>query len=411
MGTALGVAVLCSSLGLAGGGTSATAAPAAPAAPADELAEKRAEAERLARELEEQGTRISVLAERLNQARIEAAGVEQRVRAAEGELAAAEQQLAVVRGRLRDRAVASYVRGEQLPVEQVLVSGTANDVLVWRTYVETVAGREQATVDSLDRAQEARRDQRHRLEAARASAEAALARVETEGRAAERAASARRATLDTVQGEVAVLVEEEGRRLAEEEARRVQAEVAARRAREEAARTEAARRAEEAARRAADDAARTTTTTTVRPSVPRAATTTTTRPTAATTPPPGGDAPVRPPAPGAAAAVAEAKAQIGKPYEWGADGPDSFDCSGLTQWAWKAAGRTLPHSSVAQYGATVRVAVSQIEPGDLVFYGSPIHHVGIYAGDGQMVEASETGTPVRMRSIYRRDLVGVGRVG
>ena len=55
--------------------------------------------------------------------------------------------------------------------------------------------------------------------------------------------------------------------------------------------------------------------------------------------------------------------------------------------------------------------VSQIQPGDLVFYGSPIHHVGIYAGDGQMVEASETGTPVRMASIFRGDLVGVGRVG
>jgi len=55
--------------------------------------------------------------------------------------------------------------------------------------------------------------------------------------------------------------------------------------------------------------------------------------------------------------------------------------------------------------------VARIEPGDLVFYGTPIHHVGIYAGVGQMVEASETGTPVRMASIYRRDLVGVGRVG
>ena len=109
--------------------------------------------------------------------------------------------------------------------------------------------------------------------------------------------------------------------------------------------------------------------------------------------------------------MAEARRQLGKPYEYGAVGPDSFDCSGLTMWAWRAGGRTLPHSSAAQYTATRRVAVSDIMPGDLVFYGSPIHHVGIYAGDGIMVEASETGTPVRTASIYRRDLVGVGRVG
>ncbi|HSH61670.1 MAG TPA: NlpC/P60 family protein, partial [Acidimicrobiales bacterium] len=101
----------------------------------------------------------------------------------------------------------------------------------------------------------------------------------------------------------------------------------------------------------------------------------------------------------------------GKPYRWGAAGPDSFDCSGLTLWAWRAGGKSLPHSSRAQFSATSRVPLSQIQPGDLVFYGSPIHHMGIYVGGGTMVEASQTGTPVRYASIYRRDMVGVGRVG
>ncbi|MFP5375719.1 MAG: NlpC/P60 family protein [Acidimicrobiia bacterium] len=402
-GTALCVAILCSSLAGFGAG---------PVAAADPLAEKRAEAERLARELEEQGRRVSVLAERLNRARIEAAAVEERVAAAEAEVAAADAEVAAVRGRLRDRAVASYVRGGQLPVAQLLMRASANDVVVGRAYVAAVAGRERATVAALDRAQEARRHQRAELEAARTSARAVLARVDAERRGAEEAAGARRASLAAVEGELAALVEEETRRRAEEEARRVQAELAERQAREQAARAEAARRAAaaEAARRAAaEEAARTTTT--ARLPVPRLAATTTTTTTAERN---GEAAPVsaaRPPAPGAAAAVVEAKAQLGKPYEWGADGPDSFDCSGLTQWAWKAGGRTLPHSSVAQYSATFRVPVSEVQPGDLLFYGSPIHHVGIYAGDGQMVEASETGTPVRMRSIYRSDLVGVGRVG
>ena len=82
----------------------------------------------------------------------------------------------------------------------------------------------------------------------------------------------------------------------------------------------------------------------------------------------------------------------------------------LTQWAWRAGGVSLSHSSKAQYGETARVSVEDIQVGDLIFYGNPIHHVGIYVGNGTMVEASQTGTPVRYASIYRRDLTGVGRV-
>lgn len=118
-----------------------------------------------------------------------------------------------------------------------------------------------------------------------------------------------------------------------------------------------------------------------------------------------------PPAPGGRAAVGLALAQLGKPYVWGASGPGSFDCSGLMLYAWRAAGRSLPHSSRALFASTVRVSVNQIRVGDLVFFGSPIHHVGMYVGNGEMVEASRRGTPVRTRSIFRRDLVGVGRVG
>jgi peptidoglycan DL-endopeptidase CwlO len=118
-----------------------------------------------------------------------------------------------------------------------------------------------------------------------------------------------------------------------------------------------------------------------------------------------------PASPGGNTAVQVALAQLGKPYIWGASGPNGFDCSGLMLTGWKAAGKSLPHSSRAQYAATTRVSVNQIRPGDLVFYGSPIHHVGMYIGNGQMVEASRRGVPVRTRSIFRKDMVGVGRVG
>lgn len=110
-------------------------------------------------------------------------------------------------------------------------------------------------------------------------------------------------------------------------------------------------------------------------------------------------------------AVETAYAQLGKPYRWGASGPDSFDCSGLTMYSWRKAGVSLPHSSRAQYSATKRVAREALQPGDLVFFGSPIHHVGIYVGDGKMIHSPESGENVRVWTISRRDYAGAGRPG
>jgi cell wall-associated NlpC family hydrolase len=97
-------------------------------------------------------------------------------------------------------------------------------------------------------------------------------------------------------------------------------------------------------------------------------------------------------------AMEVAMAQIGKPYVYGADGPDSFDCSGLTMYAYAAAGVSLPHSSRAQYGYGTPVAYGQWQVGDLLFYGgsaSTIHHVALYIGNGNIVHASTSGVPVK----------------
>lgn len=113
----------------------------------------------------------------------------------------------------------------------------------------------------------------------------------------------------------------------------------------------------------------------------------------------------------AATAVSFAKAQLGEPYQWAAAGPDRWDCSGLTMGAWKAAGRSLPHYSGWQYQQTRRVPIANLEPGDLVFFGkseSSIHHVGLYVGKGQMIEAPRTGLNVRYSSIYRSSLLPYG---
>jgi cell wall-associated NlpC family hydrolase len=104
------------------------------------------------------------------------------------------------------------------------------------------------------------------------------------------------------------------------------------------------------------------------------------------------------PSQAAQVAVDTALAQVGDPYVWGASGPDAFDCSGLTQYAYSAAGVSLPHSSRSQSGMGQAVSRDQLQPGDLLFYYSPTSHVAMYIGNGQMVHASTSGKPVQVVS-------------
>ncbi|WP_018254866.1 C40 family peptidase [Salinispora mooreana] len=101
-------------------------------------------------------------------------------------------------------------------------------------------------------------------------------------------------------------------------------------------------------------------------------------------------------------AIRTACAQVGDPYVWGATGPNSFDCSGLTQYAYKAAGIYLTHYTGAQWNEGRAVSHSEARPGDLVFFSSPsnLHHVGLYLGNNQMVHAPRAGKPVMVANIY-----------
>jgi cell wall-associated NlpC family hydrolase len=111
---------------------------------------------------------------------------------------------------------------------------------------------------------------------------------------------------------------------------------------------------------------------------------------------------------GAAAVVAYARAQVGKPYCYGGSGPGCFDCSGLTMRAWQQAGVSLPHSSSAQYNVGRRISASELQPGDLIFYYSPISHVSVYIGNGQRISATHTGDYVRVQSLGS-SIVGYAR--
>jgi cell wall-associated NlpC family hydrolase len=136
-------------------------------------------------------------------------------------------------------------------------------------------------------------------------------------------------------------------------------------------------------------------------------------------------APTTPPAPptpvagsgGAKVAVQWAYKELGKPYVWAAAGPNSFDCSGLTMYVWGKAGVSLDHYTGDQWHEGTHVSRSQLEPGDLVFFAynvhnpSTIHHVGIYVGNGSMIDAPYTGTVVKVESMNRPDYIGAVRPG
>jgi cell wall-associated NlpC family hydrolase len=106
---------------------------------------------------------------------------------------------------------------------------------------------------------------------------------------------------------------------------------------------------------------------------------------------------------GAARAIEFARQQLGEPYLWGAAGPNSWDCSGLTMMAWRSGGVSLPHYSAAQYQLTKHISAAALKPGDLVFWGtSPntIHHVALYIGSGQIIQAPHTGAYVEVSPLY-----------
>jgi cell wall-associated NlpC family hydrolase len=110
------------------------------------------------------------------------------------------------------------------------------------------------------------------------------------------------------------------------------------------------------------------------------------------------------------AALTNALSKIGRPYRWGASGPNAFDCSGLVKWSFSNAGKALPRTSRAMAGVGMPVSRANLQPGDLVFFYQPISHVGIYIGNGKIVHASRGGQPVKISDMARMRFTKAVRV-
>ena len=355
----------------------------APASWADPLDEKKAEAARLEAQIDRQGAQVSILAEKANRARLKVSEVEGSLARTEVDVARSDERLRLVRSRLAQAAVIAYVHGGSNSMIGKLARGGRDDMVVRTQYLRVTSADQRKIIAEVRAAKEDLASQKSRLESERKAAAEAAAVASSASEAAVEAEEAQRVVLSQVKGELSDLVAaEQARREAEAERNRpAPVEI-----------VEAPRITEP-------------------PRIP-----VTTAPAARTATPAAQAQTAAPPASGkGAVAVAEARKHLGKPYLYGGSGPDSFDCSGLTAYAWRAAGVSLSHSAYTQWFETTRVPVNAVQPGDLLFFGrdgvESIHHNAIYIGDGNMIEASQTGTPIRIRGWRGGDLVGAGRPG
>jgi cell wall-associated NlpC family hydrolase len=345
-------------------GTARPGGGARPPAPTGDLASLRAEATRLRATLDEQHRRLQVLAEDLEEAYMR--GVELLADASklDRRRRAAERELAVAQAELDERARSSYVVGPGWFVSGLVGADDPADALARLPLQRAVLEADLALVDRVAGIKAGLDRTRTRLSARLVEQALGAEQLDAKRAQAERLAADIGRELPTMDRRVAALIDQERRR-------------------EEARQRAAFADYLAGARRS-------------------------------------GTAPSRDGRPSAAArkAVAVALAQLGSPYVWGAEGPASFDCSGLTSFAYAAAGITIPRVSRAQFAAYA--GLRPVDPlrlvaGDLVFFadhpGNPstIHHVGMYIGKGLMVEAPHTGAVVRTSSIWRPGYAGAVR--
>ena len=344
-------------------------------APADDAETRLTEARQKLSSLQEDEERAT---ERYNTARLRVDQLGEQKAEAERRLAAASDAFRDRRESVSRLAVSAY-RGGPAAAASLLSADTPAQLAARSSYLDHLAARRQSEVERLRVARSDVEEEGRQLDRLRRDAVAALDTVSSEKAEIERTIDAQQALVTQYAAEVEQIRRE---RAAAEEAARRRAEAAAA---EEAARQEAAARSRSASPSAAPADVGTA---------------------------PSASSNVPAPSSAASVAVDWARQELGKPYVYGGSGPDSFDCSGLTMYVWGKAGVSLSHAADAQFGEGPHVPRNQLAPGDLVFFGADLYHVGIYVGGNTMIHAPHTGEVVRYEDIdYSGDYYGAVRVG
>ncbi len=380
--------------------------------------------------LEEIEAELSLAVERYNEAVVALEEVQADLEATLAELAELNAEITVLNGTVADHARRLHKMGPSLEFAVIVGASGPADIGFRSTSLRQIISADQVNLERLGAATDRAAALEARLVAQEAEAAALTDEVEAQLLAVEQLYEERAEELAELEAtlaggrqevseqqtrveadEAAVVgarqavateqqrIEEERRRLEEE--RRAAREAEERRAAREA--REAERQAQAQRQREREQAA----------AAASSSSNTSSSNTSSSNSPSNRSDPAPAPAPStrrsADVAVSTALAQVGKPYRWGATGPNAFDCSGLTSYAWRAAGVTIPRTSGAQFAGLRRVTRAQLQPGDLVFYNSPISHVAMYIGGDTIVEASRTGIPVRTATLSARSPVGYAR--
>ncbi|WP_028812295.1 C40 family peptidase [Streptomyces flavidovirens] len=366
----------------------AGAAPAAPTAPQPTVEEVQKKVDDLYRQAGTATQRYNLAKEKTEQQRKSVDGLLDAV-------AKRTERLNEARRKLGNYAAAQYRSGSVTPTAALLLADSPQAYFDQNRLMDRMTERQQTDVTDFEQQQAAASEKRAEASRSLETLTESQASLKTSKQDVQRKLGEARELLSR-------LTAEEKARLAELEKKR---EAEARRKAEAKAEAERKRQREEAQKAGSDTDTDTGRDTGTAPAPGPAATGTGT----GTAPGPGtgtGAGSTDAYAAKAEKVLAFARAQIGKPYVWGAAGPSSYDCSGLTQGAWKAAGVALPRTTWDQVNVGTRVATDNLRPGDLVFFYDHISHVGVYIGGGKMIHAPKPGAYVREESVFYMPIYG-----
>jgi len=309
------------------------------------LAQKKAQARTIMKQLDELDVKMEIAVEQYNAAAGKLAAVNEKIRENERNLTIARYNLLVAKDTLESRAVAMYKQQPVDLLDVVLATSSFDELITQLDMLNRLGQSDIRVVDSIAKYEGSIEDAQTALGTDRRAAERLLAERTSQKQVIERALQQRKSLLKGVEDQIADLE----------------------------------RRKAVAGRQAAAKAG--------------------------VLPVSGGVNP----GPGHGGVVAVAMQYLGVPYQYGGASPSTgFDCSGFTMFVYSQVGVSLPHNAAAQYGCCTPVPKGQEQPGDLVFFGAPIHHVGLYVGGGMMIHAPHPGAVVQVDAVYS-DYVGAGR--
>jgi cell wall-associated NlpC family hydrolase len=344
-------------------------------AAADPVADKQAQAQALTAQIDSLGRKEAALSERYDKAVLDVRTAQANIDKSAGRAAEADAAAGQARSLLRADSVDAYVHGGTMASRSGAGAVDAQSTILRAEYAQTLAATQSDHLDQFRTTAAQAKMAAAALETARRQADASASQL----------ASARADTVATEHQLVATLTQVKGD---------IATQVAQIQAAKQADETRQAQQRLAAAQLTVASQSNGPPT-----AAPPSASAASARPSPVVSPNPSPARPAPPVGTGGAVAVAAAKTRLGLPYVWAAAGPDSFDCSGLTLWAWAHAGVSLPHFSGAQYASTTHISIADLQPGDLVFESDPGAHVAMYIGGGQIIASPHTGTVVQIQAL------------